>query len=61
MIQTGVRGVAARLSVAQQQVVRERRRQPRRPVPNRSAMIDWIDSAAARGSAASRIGRPTTM
>ena len=45
---------------AQQQVVRERGAhavgRPKTP-----AIVSWIDSAAARGSAASRIGRPTTM
>ena len=45
---------------AQQQVVGERGAhavgRPKTP-----AIVSWIDSAAARGSAASRIGRPTTM
>ncbi len=40
----------------------ERRNQPVSPdAPKTSAIVDCIASAAARGSAASRIGRPTTM
>jgi hypothetical protein len=42
---------------AQQPVVRERRHRP----GNCAEIVAWIASAAARGSAASRIGRPTTM
>jgi len=42
---------------AQEPVIRQRGHLPGK-IP---AMVAWIDSAAARGSAASRIGRPTTM
>jgi hypothetical protein len=46
---------------AQQQVVLQGRAHFACPAPKMPAMVCWIASAAARGSAASRIGRPTTM
>ena len=60
IIHSGVRGVGCAQQRAQQQVVLQRDVHFAAP-PKMPAMVRWIASAAARGSAASRIGRPTTM
>ena len=59
IIHSGVRGVGSHSSARSKRSFASGATAQR---PPQLARIDaWIDSAAARGSAASRIGRPTTM